>query len=169
MTRQIDLSLVEPEAHAIFFVVNSFDGLTFEKIKLVFGRILTPDGQELQRMDITRTGAYTGALLFKLYRFDDSHWDAFAVADPAPGSTVQEVLPRVADVVKEDFPEGFKCTPTRLQHGLQRVELQPRGSLCYAFAGLHLQSMQLLDVLPVRKFTLSQQDEGQEPVRARNC
>ncbi|NUS43875.1 MAG: stress protein [Mycobacteriaceae bacterium] len=78
----IDLTRVPTAVTTIVFVVTSYSGHTFERIKNAFWCLIdgTSDA-ELARYDLLGGGGHTGMVMAKLYRGADSVWKLEAIGE----------------------------------------------------------------------------------------
>jgi tellurium resistance protein TerZ len=92
----VDLTVIAPSVHTLFFVVNSFTGQNFSQIENAFCRLVNEStAHEMARFDLTGSGTHTAQLMSKLVRSDDG-WVMTAVGVPASGRTFSDLLPVLA-------------------------------------------------------------------------
>jgi tellurium resistance protein TerZ len=89
----VDLARVTPEATCLVFVVNSFSGQDFSKIKNAFCRLVDLDANsEFARFDLSESGPYTAQIMAKVQR-EGSGWQMTAIGAPCSGQTFKDLLP----------------------------------------------------------------------------
>ena len=94
---KVDVTALNPAAHHLVFLVNSFRGQTFDEVENAFCRILDDTTRaELCRYTLSEKGRHTGVVMGVLSR-KGSGWSFKAVGAPAAGRTAEEMA---ADAVR---------------------------------------------------------------------
>ncbi|AHH18845.1 TerD domain-containing protein [Nocardia nova SH22a] len=91
----VDLARLPAQVSAVVFVVTSYAGHTFERIRNGYWRLV--DGSttaELARGNLRGGGAHTGMVVAKVYR-DGSVWRAASIATPIQAGHPVEAVPLV--------------------------------------------------------------------------
>ncbi|MCM6772364.1 TerD family protein [Nocardia sp. CDC159] len=90
----VDLSRLPAQVSSLVFVVTSYAGHTFERLRNAFWRLI--DGTtnaELARGNLRAGGQHTGMIVAKVYR-DDATWRLAAIGEPIQaGHPVEAVAP----------------------------------------------------------------------------
>jgi stress response protein SCP2 len=77
----VDLTRVPEKVTAVMFVVTSYEGQTFEKVRNAFWRLVDGTTEaELARYDLLGGGAHTGMVMAKVHRSDGS-WKLQAIGE----------------------------------------------------------------------------------------
>lgn len=90
----LSLSQVNNKVEQIVFVITSYSGQKFDKIKNVFARVndLSVAGEpEVTRYDLAEQGNHTGLVVAKVYR-NGNGWAIKAIGNAANGRTVNDVV-----------------------------------------------------------------------------
>jgi tellurium resistance protein TerZ len=95
----VKLDRIDPKVKSIVFVINSYNGQTFNQIRNAFARLVnvsTPGVENvLYRYDVSSMGASTALVMVKLYRHG-SDWKISAIGETLPqltrGSTVIDTV-----------------------------------------------------------------------------
>lgn len=90
----VDLPALPSQVEYLGFTVNSFRGQTFDEVENAFCRVLDNNGLELAKFLLTEQGSHTGILIASLRR-QGGEWNFTAHGQPAPGSTVNDMLPLI--------------------------------------------------------------------------
>ncbi|HXG68758.1 MAG TPA: TerD family protein [Blastocatellia bacterium] len=89
----VDLTRVPPEVKTLMFVVNSFTGQDFSRVKNAFCRLVDESsGREIARYDLSSQGNHTAQIMVKVYRHNNE-WKMHAIGENASGRTFQDLLP----------------------------------------------------------------------------
>lgn len=92
----VDLTRVPPAAKTLVFTVNSFTGVTFERIENAFCRLIDlADNREIARYDLSAQGPHTAQIMAKLVRGPEG-WAFTAIGAIAAGSTFHAMQPQIA-------------------------------------------------------------------------
>lgn len=87
----VDLTTVPANVKTIVFVINSFRGQTFDKVKNCFARIVdSVNNQEVCIYKLAEKGSHTGMIMAKVYRHDGA-WKMSALGVPCNGRTIRDV------------------------------------------------------------------------------
>ena len=90
-TISVDLSRLPLQVTALVFIVNSFQGQTFNEVENAVCRLVDErSGTELARFDLREKGAHTGVVMAVLSK-DGGAWSMKAVGKPAGGRTAEEM------------------------------------------------------------------------------
>ncbi|MFE2961269.1 TerD family protein [Nocardia tengchongensis] len=95
-TITVDLTRMGPHVTTIVFVITSYAGHTFERVKNAFWRLL--DGTtstELTRSNLSSGGAHTGMVVAKVHR-EDGIWKVSALGHPIQAGHPVEAAAEVA-------------------------------------------------------------------------
>lgn len=97
----VDLAKVSPSVDAIYFVVNSYSGETFNQIENATVRVVDSDArdQELARYDLSGTGSHTAMIMAKLTRAASGTWTFTAIGQPGQGRRLDEVVALVGNLL----------------------------------------------------------------------
>ncbi len=97
----VDLSRVSASVDAVYFVVNSYSGETFDQIENATVRVVDSDArdQELVRYDLTGTGNHTAMIMAKLTRAGNGTWAFTAIGQPGNGRRLDEVVTLVGNLL----------------------------------------------------------------------
>jgi len=95
----VDLSRLPQQVSAIVFVVTSYAGHTFERVRNAFWRMVDgTSGAELARGNLKSGGDHTGMIVAKVFR-DDGIWRLGAIGAPMqaghPSEAVEQVTPHL--------------------------------------------------------------------------
>lgn len=89
----VDLSRVPENVKYLVFVVNSYQGDTFDEVDNAFCRIVNQsNNKEIARYNISCQGSYTALIMAKLYR-EDNGWKMQALGVYCDGQVFDEVIP----------------------------------------------------------------------------
>nr|WP_083905358.1 TerD family protein [Nocardia transvalensis] len=93
----VDLGRVPPQVNTLMFVVSSYGGHTFERIRNGYWRLVDgSNNTELARGNLRGGGAHTGMVVAKVYR-EDGIWRLASIGAPIqaghPVEAVQQVSP----------------------------------------------------------------------------
>ncbi|RBO86580.1 TerD family protein [Nocardia puris] len=96
----VDLTRVHHQVATIVFVITSYQGQTFERIRNAFCRVVDGvDDKELAHFDLAGDGTHTGVIAAKLY-LARSGWKLQAIGRPIaathPGEAVAQLGPYLA-------------------------------------------------------------------------
>lgn len=96
----VDLSRVPANVEQIVFVVNSFRGQTFDKVKNCFCRLVDKStNQEVAIYKLNeKGGSNTGLIMAKLYR-RNGQWKMDALGIPCNGRTVRDIATEIQAVL----------------------------------------------------------------------
>ncbi|ROO86326.1 tellurium resistance protein TerZ [Actinocorallia herbida] len=95
-TIQVDLARLPVHVTSLVFVVNSFQGQTFNEVANAFCRLVDDQtGAELARYTLTGGGSHTAMVMARIYRNGDA-WKMNAIGEPAMGRTFQDILPTLS-------------------------------------------------------------------------
>ena len=110
-------------------------------------------------------------ILFKLYREEEGgKWRLHMAADPAPGQTMEDLLPLMQASVHEDHPCGVPSGEHVYARGLTRVGNSDRSGLNYAYTHLDLHGKKLLDFDRCSQFkTLQHIDVSRNSIASVSC
>ena len=90
-TISVDLSRLPSQVTALVFIVNSFQGQTFNEVENAVCRLVDErSGAELARFDLREKGAHTGVVMAVLSK-DGGAWSMKAGGKPAGGRTAEEM------------------------------------------------------------------------------
>jgi tellurium resistance protein TerZ len=92
----VDLSQVPANVKSLVFTVNSFTGLTFDKVANAQCRIVNrQNNQEIAKLNLTECrGGHTAVVMAKLYRHN-GEWKMHAIGENANGRTFQDLMPAI--------------------------------------------------------------------------
>lgn len=91
-TINIDLTKLPPEAKALVFTVNSFQGDTFDRIENAYCRLVdATNGTEFARYDLTGSGAHTAQVMAQLVRTGQD-WQMRALGIRTNGRTFHDMM-----------------------------------------------------------------------------
>ncbi|MEO5332240.1 MAG: TerD family protein [Magnetococcus sp. YQC-5] len=91
----VELSRVPTAVTTLVFVVNSFNGQTFDRVQNAFCRLIDASNQReyaIYRLD--SQGSHTAMIMAKLYRHS-GEWRMHAIGAYGRGKTVQALLPDI--------------------------------------------------------------------------
>lgn len=91
---RVDLTRVSSNVQSIVFVITSYSGQKFDKVKNVFARVIDTSAgasTEVVRYDLANGGAYTAKIVAKVTR-DGSGWAFTAIGNDANGKVAKNVL-----------------------------------------------------------------------------
>ncbi|GAB2830968.1 TerD family protein [Actinocorallia aurea] len=92
----VDLSRLPVHVTSLVFVVNSFQGQTFNEVANAFCRLVDDtNGTEMARYTLTGGGGHTAMVMARIYRHGDA-WKMNAIGEPGMGRTFQDILPTLA-------------------------------------------------------------------------
>ena len=91
----VDLSTVPSNVKTLVFVINSFRGQTFDKVKNCFARLVdSVENKEISIYKLSEKGSHTGMIMAKVYRHDGK-WKMAAIGKPSNGRTVKNLKPEM--------------------------------------------------------------------------
>lgn len=91
----VDLTQVRAEVQTLVFVVNSFTGEDFSKIRNATCRLVDLDSfTEIARYDLGQQGRHTAQVMAKVSR-SDGGWTMTAIGQTASGRTIRDLQPAV--------------------------------------------------------------------------
>ncbi len=91
----VDLTRVPAAAQTLVFTVNSFTGITFERIENAFCRIVdAADNREIARYSLSAQGPHTAQVMAKLSR-SGGDWSFTAIGAIASGTTFHALEPAI--------------------------------------------------------------------------
>ncbi|MGF6884402.1 stress response protein SCP2 [Nocardia sp. GAS34] len=91
----VDLARLPQQVTAVVFVVTSYAGHTFERVRNAFWRMIDgTSGAELARGSLRSGGQHTGMVVAKVYR-DDGIWRLGAIGAPIEAGHPVEAVPQV--------------------------------------------------------------------------
>ena len=92
---EVELDRVPANVQTLVFVINSFTGVTFEKIESAVVRVVDQtNNQEFARFNLAANGRYTAQIMAKVTRVGTG-WAVTALGVPTNGRTVQDLVPAV--------------------------------------------------------------------------
>lgn len=96
----VDLTRLNPQAYYLAFVVNSFTGQRFNRVKNAYCRICNDQGQELARYDLGQDaqGEHTGLILLTVTRHNQD-WQCTAIGEPVNGHTWHDLEPSIRQLL----------------------------------------------------------------------
>ncbi|MFD1009396.1 MULTISPECIES: TerD family protein [Oceanisphaera] len=94
----VDLPSLPSSVEYLAFTVNSFRGQTFNEVENAFCRVLDNKGTELAKFLLAEQGSHTGVLIASLRR-QGGEWNFTAHGQPAPGRTVDDMIPMISQQV----------------------------------------------------------------------
>lgn len=96
----VDLHRIPINVEQIVFVVNSYQGQTFDKVKNCFCRLVESVGnKEVCTFKLAEKGGKnTGLIMAKLYR-KDGKWKMNAIGTPCNGRTIQDIAQEMVAVL----------------------------------------------------------------------
>ncbi len=95
----VDLSTVPTNVKTLVFVINSFRGQTFDKVKNCFARLVDSVGnKEVCIYKLADRGSHTGMIMAKVYRHNDG-WKMAALGVPCNGKTIRDIAPEMKNVL----------------------------------------------------------------------
>ena len=94
----VDLPALPKSVEYLAFTVNSFRGQTFNEVENAFCRVLDNKGTELTKFLLSEQGSHTGILIASLRR-QGGEWNFTAHGQPAPGRTVDDMIPMISQEV----------------------------------------------------------------------
>ena len=87
----VDLSTIPANVKTIVFVINSYQGQTFDKIKNCFARLVdSVTMQEIAIYKLAEKGQHTGMIMCKVYRHN-GEWKMAALGTPCNGRTINNI------------------------------------------------------------------------------
>jgi stress response protein SCP2 len=94
-TITVDLARLPQQVTAVVFVVTSYAGHTFERVRKAFWRMVDGvSGAQLAHGDLSAGGAHTGMIVAKVYR-DGSSWRVAAIGAPIQANHPVEAVEQV--------------------------------------------------------------------------
>lgn len=99
-TIHVNLTTVPARVHSLVFVVNSYQGQTFDKVKNCFCRLVDTVGNtEICTFKLNERGTTnTGLIMAKLYK-RDGQWKMAALGNPCNGRTIEQILPDIKNIL----------------------------------------------------------------------
>ena len=99
-TIAVDLTALPPQATAVVFTVNSFQGQKFTAVRAAFCRLVDAEtGAEVARFDLTESKPHTGVIMAVLRR-NGPAWDLTAIGEFHDGRTVRAMYRPAESVVQ---------------------------------------------------------------------
>lgn len=102
----VKLDQIDPNVKSIVFVVNSYSGQTFSKIRNAFARLVnvsTPGAENvLYRYDVSGMGASTALVMVKLYRHN-GEWKIAAIGETLPQLTRGCTVIDTVEIIKANY------------------------------------------------------------------
>ena len=96
---KVELDMVPANVQTLVFTINSFTGVTFEKIESAFVRVVDQNNnQEFARFNLAANGRYTAQIMAKVTRAGTG-WTVTALGVPTNGRTVQDLVPAVLALI----------------------------------------------------------------------
>lgn len=95
-TITVDLEAVEPEVRQIVFIVNIYSrDQSFSDVSRPYCRILTMDGDELCRYQLTDGGDNSALCISRLLRVSENRWSFQALGQPCSGHSYKDSMPEL--------------------------------------------------------------------------
>mmetsp|Transcript_87121 Transcript_87121/g.247000 ORF Transcript_87121/g.247000 Transcript_87121/m.247000 type:complete len:434 (-) Transcript_87121:109-1410(-) len=92
----IELDALSKRVEQIFFVVNIYTkGRTFAQVANPYCRLVTSDGEEFCRYQLTEAGSEQALIMARLFREPGNRWGFQAVGAPCRGQTYKDSMPAV--------------------------------------------------------------------------
>lgn len=87
----VDLTTVPADVKSLVFVINSYQGQTFDKVKNCFARLVdSVSNKEIAIYKLSEKGSHTGLIMAKVYRHDGK-WKLAAIGKPCTGRTISDI------------------------------------------------------------------------------
>ncbi len=87
----VDLATVPTNVKTLVFVINSYRGQTFDKVKNCFARLVdSVNNKEVSIYKLSEKGGHTGMIMAKVYRHNNS-WKMAALGTPCNGKTIRDI------------------------------------------------------------------------------
>lgn len=87
----VDLGTVPTNVKSLVFVINSYRGQTFNKVKNCFARLVdSVSNREIAIYKLADKGSHTGMIMAKVYRHEGK-WKMAAIGKPCNGNTVRDL------------------------------------------------------------------------------
>jgi tellurium resistance protein TerZ len=92
----VNLTTVPTNVETLVFVVNSYGGQTFDKVKNCFARLVdSVENKEVCIYKLDQAGTTnTGLVMAKVYRYNGA-WKIAAIGAPCNGSTINTIMPDI--------------------------------------------------------------------------
>lgn len=91
----VDLNQLPASVSTLVFTVNSFTGITFEKIENATCRIVDQDNnEELARYELSGSGSHTAQIMAKISRASGA-WQMTAIGERTSGRTMHDLMPAI--------------------------------------------------------------------------
>lgn len=95
----VKLDQVPANVTKLVFVINSFQGQTFDQVQNCFARLVDyRTKQEIFRYTLSEKGNHTGKVMCMLYR-RNGQWKAQAIGRPCNGRTINDIMPEILAAV----------------------------------------------------------------------
>ncbi len=95
----VDLTTVPANVKSIVFVINSFRGQTFDKVKNCFCRVVdSVNNKEVCVYKLAEKGSHTGMIMAKVYRHN-GEWKMNALGIPANGRTISDISREIINIL----------------------------------------------------------------------
>ncbi|MDB5100642.1 MAG: Stress protein [Cyanobacteria bacterium RYN_339] len=95
----VALDRLQPDVTDLVFVVTSYSGQPFDRVKDAFCRVVDAETQqELARYNLTCTGEHTGMVVARLTRVLGD-WQVQALGTPGDGRTYHQLVPTVRQIL----------------------------------------------------------------------
>lgn len=95
----VDLASVPTNVKTIVFVINSFQGQTFDQVKNCFARLVdSVSNQEICIYKLAEKGSHTGMIMCKVYRHNGG-WKVAALGVPCNGATIQNISSEIVRIL----------------------------------------------------------------------
>ena len=92
---KVDLTQLPASVSTLVFTVNSFTGITFEKIENATCRIVDQDtNAELARYELSGSGTHTAQIMAKITQSGGA-WTMTAIGERASGRTMHDLMPAI--------------------------------------------------------------------------
>lgn len=95
----VDLTTVPVNVKSIVFVINSYQGQTFDKVKNCFCRLVdSVNNNEVCVYKLSEKGSHTGMIMAKLYKHNNE-WKMNALGIPANGKTISDISREIVSIL----------------------------------------------------------------------
>lgn len=104
-TIAVKLDRIDPRAKSIVFVINSFQGHTFDRIRNAFARLVDVSSgtqKEKYRYDVSQMGRSTALVMVKLYRHGNE-WKITAYGETIPEIVTDSTAQDMVEVVRRSY------------------------------------------------------------------
>jgi stress response protein SCP2 len=91
----VDLSRVPVHVDAVFFIVTSYKGHTFQQVQNAFCRLVDQSDGELARYSLAGGMPFTGMVMAKVYR-EGGIWKMQAIGEGINAKVPSEAIPPLA-------------------------------------------------------------------------